>query len=119
MALADRLKIDLPKLKDYLKIDFDDSDALLADLVKAAKDQVSLHLNNDFTEVGADGVLVEKPIPFSLNLAVYQIVGAWHETRSVGVTAKNVGGISYTVGGSKFPLETLALLAPYRKWVGM
>lgn len=119
MALADRLQIDLSKLKEYLRIDFEHSDRELLDLVRVAKEQIENFLNNDFTSVGENGESVDLPIPFSVNLAAYQIIGQWYETRSNGVTEKNVGGISYRFNTKDFPLETLALLAPYRKWVGM
>lgn len=117
MPLSDRLKIDLTRLKGYLKIEYSDDDALLTDLSKMAKDQIELYLNNDFTELGDGGELVEKPIPLSLNLAVYQMVGAWYETRSLGVQSKSVGGVTYQLGQA--PIETIKILMPYRKLVGL
>lgn len=117
MPLTDRLEIDVTKTKEYLKIEYTEDDSLLSDLIKVAKEQVILFVNNDFTGLDENGELVDLPIPFSLNLAVYQMVGAWFETRSVGVTSKNVGGITYQLG--QIPIETYSLLYPYRKLVGL
>lgn len=117
MPLAERLKIDLPRLKSYLRVDYDEDDALLLDLAKAAKDQVDLFLNNDFMGHNELGELVELPIPFSISLAIYQMVGAWYETRQLGVTSKNIGGITYQLGQT--PIETINMLAPYRVLVGL
>lgn len=117
MPIADRLKIDISKLKDYLKIEYSEDDSLLLDLVKVAKEQIDLFLNNDFVTVDeVSGNSVDLPIPFSLNLAVYQMVASWYETRSVGVTSKNVGGITYNLG--TMPIETQWLLYSLRKLVG-
>lgn len=114
MPLADRIKIDIQALKDYLKIEYDQEDALLASLVTAAKEQSALYLNNDFTD---DGGTVLLPIPFSVNLAIYRMVGAWFDHRTAGIASKSVGGINYVIG--EMPTEAIALLQPYRKLAGL
>lgn len=117
MALADRLQIDLSRLKEFLRIDFDDSDRELLDFIRAAKEQIELFLNHDFTEIGPEGELVEKPIPFSISLALYRMIGAWYDNRTAGITHKNIGGVSFNV--SEIPYDARALLTSYRKLPGL
>jgi Phage gp6-like head-tail connector protein len=117
MPLINRLIIDVQKLKEYLKIEYSEDDSLLFDLSKIAVEQISLFLNNDFEELNELGELVEKPIPLSLKIAVYQMVGSWYETRTIGAISKSVSGMARELGQP--PIETIRLLSPYRRLVGL
>ena len=49
-AVQDRLTVDLSEVKNYLKIGHDADDALINDLIDAAKEDADAYLNNDFEE---------------------------------------------------------------------
>jgi hypothetical protein len=112
----DRIKVDLSDLKDYLKIEYNEDDALLTSLVKTAKELAILYLNDDFTTEDSTGNTVELPIPFTVNLACYRMVANWYEHRVGGIKLKTVGGIQYQM--SEIPQDALSLLCMHRKNVG-
>lgn len=93
--------VDVPTLKEQLRIDFNDDDALVERKIEAAQDLIERHLGFRIEEEYPDD------IPPSLIEAVCQLVGHWYENREavlVGVTAQSL------------PLNVADIVREHRNW---
>lgn len=113
-AVQDRLTLDPVEVKAYLRVEHDEEDALLEELVKGAKASADAFLNNPFQDAsGAD-----EPIPDDIKLWVLRRVAFLYEQRVENVRAdvlSGVGTVDYgraisDRGGSL----DYALIRPYR-----
>lgn len=114
-AIADRLALDLPELKEYLKIDHIDEDLLLADILAAAKTQADVFCQNEFTHIDEmTGEERNDPIPADVKIAVLRIAAALYESRSDHISGVNVAGISLQAGQIEWNAQRL--LQPYKRF---
>lgn len=109
-AIQDRLDLDVPALKLYLKIDHDEEDAQLADMLAAAMLQADHFCQNRFeNEEG-----LPETIPTNIRIAVLRIAAAMYENRHDHVSSWTVSGIGMAAGQIEWNAQRL--LAPYRKF---
>lgn len=90
--------VTVQQLKNFLKIEFSDDDALIETLGNAAESYISDHL-------GISGSLSETLDTNGINvatIAVYQIVSNWYENRNINM------------GGSEMPHGGLHIINPLR-----
>lgn len=113
-AVTDRLSVTLAETKAHLRVEFGEDDALITDLIAAAKASADAFLNNPFTDsAGAD-----EGIPSDVKAWVLRRVAFMYEQRVENVRADivtGVGTIDYgraisDRGGSL----DYALIRPYR-----
>lgn len=113
-AVQTRLSVTTEEAKAYLRVDGDDEDALIEELVKAAKASADAFLNNPFQDAsGAD-----EAIPDDVKAWVLRRVAFLYEQRVENVRADvltGVGTVDYgraisDRGGS----VDYALIRPYR-----
>jgi hypothetical protein len=109
-AITDRLDLDVPTLKTYLKIENDLEDALLADMLAAAKLQADHYCQNEFLK--DDGTT--DIIPNAVRIAVLRIAGALYESRLDHVGSWTVSGIGMAAGQIEWNAQKL--LQPYRRF---
>jgi uncharacterized phage protein (predicted DNA packaging) len=90
-------------VKFYLRIEHNEDDALIGQMVPAARAFIQSYLNKTFAEFEAEGGIPEEfIIPF------YAIIGHWYDNRSIAADAK-----AYEVLYSfKFILDM------HRRWQG-
>ena len=93
--------VDLPTLKEHLRVDFSDDDAVIERKIAAAQDHIERHLGYVIAEEYPDGA------PAALVEAVCQLVGHWYEHREAVVT----GTIT-----SDMPLNVADIVREYRNW---
>jgi hypothetical protein len=109
-AIQDRLDLDVPTFKTFLKIDHNEEDALLADMLAAAMLQADQYCQNEFKdEAGAD-----LAIPAGVRIAVLRIAAALYESRFDHVSSWTVSGIGMAAGQIEWNAQRL--LQPYRKF---
>lgn len=112
-AVTDRLSVTLAETKAHLRVEFGEDDALITDLIAAAKASADAFLNNPFQVAGVD-----RAIPADVKTWVLRRVAFMYEQRVENVRADivtGVGTIDYgraisDRGGSL----DYALIRPYR-----
>jgi uncharacterized phage protein (predicted DNA packaging) len=100
--------VDVATLKEQLRVDFDDDDALVERKIAAAQDHIERHLGFKIEEqYPPAGDPPVSTIPPALIEAVCQLVGHWYENREavlVGVNAQEL------------PLNVADIVREYRNW---
>lgn len=114
-AVADRLVVTLEEAKLHLRVDHDDEDALIADLIESAKQSADRFLNNPFE----DSLGVPQDIPADVKIWVMRRVNFLYEQRVENVVADTVPGagtIDYgrNVGDQAAGSLDYSLIRPYR-----
>ena len=118
MSLAERLAITVEETKSYLKVEHDEDDTLISDLIDVAIEQADTLMNNEFTEVDEDtGEETETTIPTSVKLACLKMVAAWYEHRGDQTVNVRLGDRSVTLG--EVPWDARRLLRPYCRLPGL
>jgi uncharacterized phage protein (predicted DNA packaging) len=102
--------------KRYIKVEHDQEDGFIKELITIAQEQADNFLQNEFREQ-KDGEWVDLPIPFSIKLACLKMIAAWYETRGDDVSRINAGGVTIELGD--IPWDSARLLYPYKKLVGL
>lgn len=111
-AVQARLNLPLPTVKAYLRVDHDEEDNLLEELVKGATASADAYLNNPFT---IDGV--PEAIPDDVKAWVLRRVAFLYENRVESLVIDTVDGVgSADYGGRRAQASSLdyALIRPYR-----
>lgn len=98
-------QLTLDQIKNWLKIENDLENLLLIDLKEVAIHEAFNFMQNDFSEVGESGELVNIPIPFNVKTACFMIIAYLYENRGEIQTA--------------LPLNSMRLLTPYKRVVGL
>lgn len=109
--------LSLEEVKNYLRVEHTLDDAFITDLMEIAKEQADHYLQNDFKELSETGEWVDAPVPFSVKLACFKTIASWYETRSDDITSINAGGVTVALG--EMPWDSIRLLQPYRRLVGL
>ncbi len=93
--------VDVPTLKEQLRVDFEDDDALVGRKIAAAQDLIERHLGFRIEE--------EYPtdVPPALTEAVCQLVGHWYENREAVIVG---------VSAQELPLNVADIVREYRNW---
>ncbi len=68
--------VTLEEVKDYMRVDGDEEDALITSFVISAEDRVEAYLRYPLTKFGAD-------VPDVVKQAIFYIVGKFYEEREV------------------------------------
>lgn len=108
-AVQDRLQLNMAEVKAYLRVEHDEEDALLEELVKAVKTSADSYLNNPFT--GASGA--EEPIPDDVKVWVLRRVAYLYEQRLENVSGDTLAGVG-EVDYGKVSSFDYTLFRPYR-----
>lgn len=117
--VQDRLTLSLEDVKNYLRIDGSEEDALLEELTASAKAAADAFLNNPFTN--PDGT--ERDIPEPVRSWCLRRVSLLYEQRVEGMRADNVSGLGSADYGRALsdthgPLD-YSLIRPYRRNPGL
>lgn len=110
-AVTNRLTLALAEAKAYLRVEVDDEDALITELIAAAKSSADAFLNNPFVRDGTP-----LPIPVEVKTWVLRRVAFLYEQRVenlVSDTLASVGAIDYGARLQQAPLDH-SLIRPYR-----
>lgn len=101
-AVADRLKLDLDEMKQYLGVaESDDSqDEDIRCALDAAKDDADAFLCNPFFHLDIDGTVVEDPIPATVKQWVKRRVARYIDRRVEGIQIETVDGVGSAHWGS-------------------
>lgn len=97
--------ITLQEIKDWLKIEHNLDDILLSNLRAVAVVEAYNFMQNDFEEENDLGELVILPIPFVIKIACLMSIAYLYENRGNEETS--------------LPLNSIRLLMPYKKLVGL
>ena len=113
-AVQDRLTLDLAEVKAYLRVEHDEEDALLEELVKGAKASADAFLNNPFQDASG----APEPIPDDVKLWVLRRVAFLYEQRVENVRSDQLQGVGQVDYG-RLAMETArtldyTLIRPYR-----
>lgn len=77
-----KLTLTLEKVKNFLKIDFDDDDELINDMIQEAANEARGFLNTDFHTYDENGLLIqENDAPAEVNAWVRNRVAELYENR--------------------------------------
>lgn len=97
------MQITLQEIKSYLKVENDEDDTLINNLIIAAKEHCKVFLGRPIDE---EEMTDENrwTVPETVRIAIYMLVAHWYENRGV-MADKLSGEIAYSVS---------ALLWPYR-----
>lgn len=112
-AVRDRLTITTEDAKHYLRVDGDEDDQLIDELVASAKASADAFLNNPFT----DSTGAELPIPDDVRAWVLRRVGLLYENRVESLVIDQVDGVGMSdYGGRRQQASSVdyALIRPYR-----
>ena len=113
-AVQTRLNVTTEEAKAYLRVDGDDEDALIEELVKAAKASADAFLNNPFQDASGAPEL----IPDDVKLWVLRRVAYLYEQRVENVRADVLTGVGTTDYGRAISDRggslDYALIRPYR-----
>ena len=96
-AVVDRLTVTLAETKLYLRVDHDDEDNLLTELVDSAKSSADQFLNNPFTDSAGN----PRPIPLDVKTWVLRRVAFLYEQRIETLKADAIPGAGTTDFGSR------------------
>ena len=113
-AVTDRLTVTLAEAKLYLRVDHDEDDALITDLISAAKSSADAFLNNPF--MASDGT--PKAIPSEIKTWVLRRVSLLYENRVENLKADQLAGVGTAdygraISDTSPPLD-YALIRPHR-----
>lgn len=113
-AVQTRLSLTLDEVKEYLRVDTDAEDALIEDLLDAAKASADVFLNNPFL----DSAGANAPIPGGVRVWVMKRAAAMFENRLEGAREDNVDGLGRVDYGRLLTDQAgsadFTLLRPYR-----
>lgn len=90
--------LDLPFVKDYLRVDFTEDDTLISTLILAAQSFIQSYLNQKFTDF--------VPVPDEFTIAALAIIAHWYEKRGIQGDKNTTSELAYIFSG---------LLDQYRK----
>jgi hypothetical protein len=101
--------ITLPEAKAHLRVDYDDDDVYIFELIKMAEEVIAVEIEEDLADLESvdEHGSGTGEIPYQLRLAILLVVGHFYNVRepvSVGVTA------------TKIPMTVDYLIAPYKNW---
>lgn len=97
--------VDVATLKEQLRVDFNDDDALVDRKIAAAQDHIERHLG--YKIEATYGGTSQDPIPPALIEAVCQLVGHWYENREAVIVGVNA---------EELPLNVADIVREYRNW---
>lgn len=81
--------LDLPFVKNYLKVEQTEDDLFIALCIEASKSFLQNYLNRKFTDFD--------PVPFEFSIAALNLITTWYDNRGVnGQAGNNVGEAVYT-----------------------
>lgn len=109
--------ISLNEAKHYIKVEHDQDNDYITDLIAISIEQADLFLQNDFRKQDENGEWVDLPVPFSIKLACLKMIASWYETRTDDQPSVNAGGAVIQLG--EIPWDSQRLMYPYRKLVGL
>lgn len=111
-AVVDRLTVTLDETKLFLRVDHDEDDALIADLIVAAKSSADAFLNNRF--VTASGTPLS--IPPEVKTWVLRRVAFLYEQRVENLMSDTLAGVGTADYGARLATAPLdySLIRPYR-----
>ncbi|QAA22466.1 head-tail connector protein [Sporolactobacillus terrae] len=92
------LNIDL--IKTYLRVDYNDDDALLQNMLDAARSTIQTFLNRPYTDFD--------PVPQEFTIAALSLIGTWYNHREIYSEQSR--------GQEPLPLMYQAILSPFRVW---
>lgn len=95
--------IDIDFVKEYLRVDYDDDDALIYTMMKAAESYIFTYLDLDAETIIED--FGKMPEPFVISYLA--IISHWYDRREVQSQANTEKELSYIFHG---------ILGLYRKW---
>lgn len=111
-AVTTRLTVTTAEAKHYLRVDHDEDDALITELIAAAKASADAFLNNPFT--ARDGT--PNPIPLDVKTWVLRRVAFLYEQRVENLALETLAGVGTADYGARLQQAPLdySLIRPYR-----
>jgi len=94
--------VTLEQVKDHLRVNFDDDDLYISDLIGVAETSVASEIGEDL-----DDILVGEVLPMPVRQGILLMIGHLYNSREPVVTG---------VGVVKVPFSLEYLLAPYKNW---
>lgn len=103
------LDLTVDEMKNYLRINNDEDELLLLDLIESAKEEIGVYINRDYKTLEG----IQLPIPTRLKTVAMQIVAIRYENR----TTIRHGNMSSSV--AEMIKEELQSLSSYRRTPGL
>lgn len=87
-------ELDLPFVKEYLKVDFEEDDMLIETIIVAAQSYVQTVLGFKVNEF----ILNSEEIPVELTIAALMLISHWYDQRQIQTVGTLGVEISFSVG---------------------
>jgi len=86
-------ELDLPFVKEYLKVDYDDEDILIQTIIVAAQSYIQTALGFKFTRY----ILQGEEIPDELTIAALMLIAHWFDQRQLQTPGYLGDEMSYSI----------------------
>jgi len=114
-AVFDRSTLDLEQVKQYLRVDIDDDDSLIEQLLASAKIEADGYLMNPFLDKDGN----PDDIPEAVNLGVLRRIAKYYDQRTDGVNSAGITGLGTTAWQAdpwSMKDEAYVLWVPFKRY---